>query len=288
MNNAPIEISSGKDIAYENFPVGSWLLPAALRPHIWAFYHFARAADDIADAANLSPEDKISRLNQFEEALTGKLTDDSDKPGLLKALHMATSLAKTQTTPQHCRDLLSAFRQDATKLRYNTWQELIDYCQLSAGPVGRYLIDLHGGFRAGSENGYGPSDALCAALQILNHVQDCQEDYQTLDRVYLPLDIMARHQAKIEDLTAATLTSPLRHCLDEILDGVAVLLQEAAKLPTGLKSRRLAMESQIIINIARQLMKKLRQNDPIMNKVNLSKLEYLRCCIMGALTSLIR
>ena len=228
MNNAPAEISSGKDTAYENFPVGSWLLPANLRPHIATFYNFARAADDIADSAILSPEAKISRLNHFEEALTGKISGEAAPQ---KAVHMATSLQQTQTTLQHGLDLLAAFKQDATKHRYNTWQELLDYCLLSASPVGRYLIDLHGGFRDRPEEGLAASDALCNALQILNHLQDCQEDYQTLDRIYLPLDIMARHQTKVEDLDATKTSTSLRGCLNEILDGVEALMQQAAKLP---------------------------------------------------------
>jgi squalene synthase HpnC len=291
MDDASLEISSGKDTAYENFPVGSWLLPSALRPHIATFYHFARAADDIADAPNLSPEEKIARLNQFEEAVTGKRVDETAPP---KALQMATSLTETHITSQHCIDLLAAFKQDAVKPRYANWQELIDYCQLSAAPVGRYLIDLHGGFlgdfrsSAGAGNDYGPSDALCAALQILNHLQDCQDDFQTLDRVYLPADMLVRHQVKIEDLAAPAITQELRQCLNEILDGVEALMEDAASLPQGLKSTRLAMESQAIINIANQLSKKLRKNDPIKTRVKLSKLEYIGCCILGVPKSLIR
>jgi len=281
MNDTSTEISSGKDIAYENFPVGSWLLSAALRPHIAAFYHFARAADDIADAPELASKDKIARLEKFEAALTGRTLDEAAPA---KALQMAASLAKTQITPQHCIDLLTAFKQDATKLRYNSWQELIGYCQLSAAPVGRYLIDLHGG----SSDGYGPSDALCAALQILNHLQDCQDDYQTLDRIYLPLDMMKRHQMKIEDLNAGQITPALRLCLNEILEGVEGLMRVAEQLPAGLKSHRLAIESHVIINIANLLTQKLRRYDPIMSRVKLSKPEYMRCCIMGVLKSLIR
>ena len=280
MMDATLDISSGKDVAYENFPVGSWLLPAALRPHIATYYHFARAADDIADAAELIPVEKIAELNRYEEAITGNLADPSAPP---KAIRMAKSLNETKVSPQHCLDLLTAFKQDVTKLRYNNWQELIDYCQLSAAPVGRYLIDLHGGSRDGPSGGYGPSDALCAALQILNHVQDCQDDDHTLGRVYLPLDMLERHQATIEDLQAPKLTPSLRQALNDILDGVDDLMRIAAKLPSGLKSSRLAMESQIIINIANQLSKKLRQNDPIAAHVKLSKPQYLTCFVLGAL-----
>ena len=285
MNTSTVEVSSGKDTAYENFPVGSWLLPAKLRPHIATFYHFARAADDIADSPDLASEEKILRLDQFEEGLSNKSSGETPPP---QAGLMAASLIATNVTPSHCLDLLAAFKQDATKTRYANWQELIDYCQLSAAPVGRYLIDLHGGFKVGDQAGYEPSDALCAALQILNHLQDCREDYQELDRVYLPADILAHNKAKIEDLTATKATPSLRNCLNEILAGVDELMRKAAALPTGLKSTRLAMESQAIINIANRLSRKLRQNDPIQGKVKLSKIEYITCCISGALGSLFR
>jgi squalene synthase HpnC len=285
MNNKTLDISSGKDAAYENFPVGSWLLPAALRPHIAAFYQFARAADDIADSPDLSPDDKIAGLIRYEDTVTGKPTEGSPPP---KAWQMAKSLEETKVSPQHCLDLLTAFKLDATKLRYNTQQELFDYCQLSAAPVGRYLIDLHFGFRSVNSGNYGPSDALCAALQILNHVQDCQDDYQKLNRVYLPLNIMATHCAKVEELSAAQASPSLRACLDDILDSVDNLMREAAKLPTNLKSHRLAIESQVIINIAKQLSKKLRRNDPILSQIKLSKPAYTACCITGLFRSLIR
>jgi hydroxysqualene synthase len=280
-NNSPEEISSGKDIAYENFPVGSWLLPARLRPHIATFYNFARAADDIADSAELGAEDKIARLVQFEKAVKGNLNSDTTPE---KAHGMAASLAETETTPQHCLDLLTAFKQDATKQRYQNWQELINYCQLSAAPVGRYLLDLHGG----SKNGYDPSDALCIALQILNHLQDCQDDYQTLDRVYLPLDMLDKHGAKLADLKAPETSLSMRQVFDEILTGVDELMLEAAKLPAGLKSRRLAIESQIIINIANRLSHKLRHNDLLKNRLELSKSQYLACFVAGVVQALFR
>jgi squalene synthase HpnC len=284
MSNKIIDVSSRKNIAYENFPVGSWLLPVHLRPHIATFYHFARAADDIADTTHLSPSSKISNLRQFELTISGKLSGNT-APKI--ALQMAASLEKTKISSRHCTDLLTAFKQDAAKLRYNNWQELIDYCQLSAAPVGRYLVDLHGGFRNKSNDNYRSSDALCAALQILNHIQDCQDDYNTLGRVYLPLDMMKSHNVVIENLGAPSISVELRAYINAILDGVDRLIVKAEKLPINLRSRRLAMESQVIINIAHCLSLKLRKNDPILAHVKLSKPTYLRCFIMGALKLLI-
>src|SRR3546814_3843453 len=111
----------------------------------------------------------------------------ADGPGLEKATRLRLSLAATGVAAARGTDLIAAFKQDAVKRRYADWGELLGYCRLSANPVGRYLLDLHGEDPAG----YAASDALCSALQILNHLQDCQGDYRQLDRVYLPQDRLA-------------------------------------------------------------------------------------------------
>jgi len=274
------ETPSGKDAAYENFPVGSWLLPAKLRPHVAVFYAYARAIDDIADNPDLPADEKIARLDGFERALLGREPEDA---AFAKARAMRESLAATDVAPRHCLDLIAAFKQDAIKLRYADWDDLIGYCMLSAAPVGRYLVDLHGG----SAHGYGPSDALCNALQVINHLQDCQDDYRSLNRVYLPLDWMAEEGATVEDLDRSITGAPLRMVIDRTLDGVEALLETAAALPTGLTSRRLAMESAAILEIARMLTYRLRHRDPLAERIELSKSEYLWCCMRGAASSLL-
>ncbi|NQV48399.1 MAG: squalene synthase HpnC [Rhodospirillaceae bacterium] len=273
---AMVETPSGKDVPYENFPVGSWLLPAHLRPHIAIFYAFARAADDIADNPDLGPEEKIRRLDGFESALLGRGGDDA---AYGKARAMGASLSETGVTSRHCVDLLAAFKQDATKHRYHSWGDLIAYCALSAAPVGRFLLDLHGG----SKLGYGPSDALCMALQIINHLQDCQDDFRTLDRVYLPMDWMTAAGARPEDLSATSTPTGLRHVIDWTLGGVDALLRDADNLPGALRSRRLAMESAVIIHIARALTGRLYSSDPLAARVELTKPKFLWCGLTGSL-----
>ena len=269
-----IESPSGKDASYENFPVGSWLLPANLRPHVAFFYGFARAIDDIADSGDLTPDDKVARLDAFEKVILG---GPIGQPGLEKADNMARCLAATGIAPQHCLDLIAAFKQDAVKSRYRDWDDLLGYCILSAAPVGRFLVDLHGG----SRDGYGPSDALCMALQVINHLQDCQDDYRTLGRVYLPQDWMVEAGAQVEDLDGPCTQPPLRQVIDRCLDATAVLMADGRKLPDGLTSRRLAMEAAGIINIALALVAKLRRNDPLARRVVLSKLGYAGCILRG-------
>ncbi|MBX5473380.1 MAG: squalene/phytoene synthase family protein, partial [Acetobacteraceae bacterium] len=183
---ASVEAWSGKDRADENFPVGSLLIRADLRAHVHAFYAFARNADDIADSPLLSPDEKLARLDVMEAVLLGQA-----KEGSPSATRLHRSLAETGVSPRHACELLQAFRQDATKRRYASWDELYAYCRFSAMPVGRHVLDLHGE----APDTYPPSDALCTALQILNHLQDCAQDLARLDRCYLPEDLLAAHGA---------------------------------------------------------------------------------------------
>lgn len=268
------ETPSGKGAGDENFPVGSILLPAKLRPHVATFYAFARAIDDVADNPELAPEEKVRRLDGFDEALLGR----NDDPAFAKAHRIRASLLATGVTVQHCRDLISAFKQDAVKLRYADWTELIDYCNRSAAPVGRYLLDLHGE----SSDGYPASDALCNALQVLNHLQDCRDDYRSLDRVYLPLDWMGTAGIGVTDVGRPGASPQLREVLDRCLDGIDALLVVARPLPAKLTSRRLAMESGAILRIAEALSRHLRRRDPMAKRVELGKLEFLACCLRGA------
>jgi len=270
-----IETPSGKGAADENFPVGSWLLPARLRPHVAIFYRYARAIDDIADNPALAPEDKISRLSRFESALQGRGDND---PALATAVRMRESLAETEVTTRHCLDLIAAFKQDAVKLRYDDWSELMGYCALSANPVGRYLLDLHGEHTSG----YRASDALCTALQVLNHLQDCQEDKRELDRVYLPLDWLKTAGSDVTAIDSAVCSRALRQVIDQCLDEVDDLMIDARTLPPRLKSRHLAMESAVIVRLAARLSTLLRVGDPLAGRVALRRLDFATCGLRGA------
>ncbi len=257
-----VEEWSGKDRADENFPVGSLLIRRDLRAHVHAFYTFARNADDIADYATLAAEDKIARLDVMEDVLLGRRDDGSPS-----ALALRASLAQTGVTPRHSTDLLVAFRQDATKTRYASWQELYDYCRYSAMPVGRHVLDLHGE----NPETHPPSDALCVSLQVLNHLQDCAKDLATLDRSYLPLDMLTDAGAVPEDVRRKAETPALRHVFDAMLTGVERLNEDAAELPRRVRDRRLRLETAVIVGLARGLTRRLRANDPIAARVKLTK-----------------
>lgn len=269
------ETPSGKGAADENFPVGSWLIPRALRPHVASYYAFARAIDDIADNPAIPADDKIARLDGFAAALTGENND----PAYAKAHALRKTLLATGISAAHGLDLISAFKQDAVKPRYETWDELIDYCLRSAAPVGRFLCDLHGEDKAL----YPLSDALCNALQVINHLQDCAKDYADMDRVYLPQEWMRAEGTTVADLKNPAATPGLRRVLDRCVAGTETLMIEARKLPKTMKHRSLAAETAIIVSIADALTRRLGHQDPLAMRVALGPLGYLTAATRGLL-----
>ena len=267
-----VETPSGKTASDENFPVGSSLIRADLRPFVHTFYNFARAADDIADNPGLTADDKVRRLALMAEIVTGQQAEGSPA-----AAHMRDSLAATGLSRQHCLDLLRAFTLDATKLRYANWAELMEYCRYSASPVGRQVLDLHGE----AETTWPANDALCSALQVINHLQDCGQDYRNLDRVYIPLDHLEAAGASVSDLARPMTTPALRKVLDALLDRTAELVATAEGFPPLVVDRWLRCETAIIVRLARRLVRRLRRGDPLRQRVKLTKSDIALAAVGG-------
>jgi squalene synthase HpnC len=263
----------------ENFPVGSWLLPARLRPHIHAYYAFARAIDDIADEPGAAPNGKIADLDRMEQVLRGAPAATANEE---KAARLARSLSETGVDIDHAAELCIAFRQDAVKHRYQDWSELMGYCRYSAAPVGRYLLDLHGESHAC----WPSSDALCASLQVLNHLQDCKVDLQQMNRVYVPLDWLRAEGASTDHLLSNSTSPALRRVLNRMLDGCDALNREAAALPRMIHDRRMRLEAAVIVDIAHRLARLLRRRDPLAGRVALSSLGRARCLVGGLLRAI--
>jgi len=279
--SAGVETPSGKGAGDENFPVGSFLIARPLRPHVAAYYAFARAIDDIADNPDLTPSEKLKRLDAMDEAL-GEGTGENE-PAFAKAHALRRSLLETGVDFAHARDLVSAFRQDAVKGRYGDWAELMGYCNRSAAPVGRFLLELHGEDR----RHFAYSDALCNALQVINHLQDCAEDYRKLDRVYLPSNWLNEEGETVEGLARPNASFGLRRVLDRCLAQTAELLAGADRLPAALRSRRLAMESAIIVKVAHKLVAELAHRDPLAERVELNRTQFLACGVRGVAAGLL-
>ena len=255
----------------ENFPVASRLIAPRHRAIVLAFYRFARAADDIADSPIIAADDKIARLDLFEDTLLGR----SDK--VASALPLRAALAETGVTPRHALDLLVAFRMDATKLRYADFDELMHYCRYSAAPVGRFVLAVHGE----AETTWPANDALCAALQIINHLQDCGKDYREIDRVYLPQDVLSRHGVGVEALGAPRASAALRAVLHEVATRNAALVAQGAALSPQVRDWRLCLETAIIAALARRLNGWLLARDPLAARVHLTKPEALLQAVLG-------
>ena len=269
-----IETTPTKTHKQENFPVGSWLLSQKIRFKILIFYKFARAADDIADSANLSSNEKIKRLNLFKKAIE---SNKSNKIKISKVEDLRKICIKNKIKINHALNLLKAFKQDAIKKRYKNWSELIRYCKYSAVPVGRFVIDLH----KEKQKAYKYSDPLCIALQILNHLQDCKEDYENLDRVYLPMQFLKKYNVKLSQLKKNVTEKNLRLVFNEILKNTEKLIIEAGKNKKNMKHKHLSLETSFILEIAKKLLQLLKNNDPLKKKVMLKKFDYIYCFAKG-------
>jgi squalene synthase HpnC len=259
MNDASV-LRSGKGHRDENFPVASWLIAPRHRGAILAFYNFVRTADDIADHAALSPAEKLKLLDRLEAGLLGGNSDDA------AAVRLRDALAERGLPPKHAQDLIAAFKLDVTKLRYRDWDDLIAYCSLSAMPVGRFVCDVHGESRAV----WPANDALCAALQIINHLQDCREDYRHLDRVYIPRDALAASGTSVEALGGAAASPQLLDCLHKLAARTERLLADSDDFAVSIADRRLGLEVSVINTLAHRLTHLLRTRDPLSERVHLA------------------
>jgi squalene synthase HpnC len=261
MTSEAADLRSGKGHHDENFPVASWLIHPRHRAPILAFYEFVRVADDIADHATLPPDEKLALLDRLEAGLLGH--GDAEPV----AARLRAALAERGLAPRHAQDLLTAFRMDVTKLRYSDWDDLIHYCSYSAMPVGRFVLDVHGE----SRSTWPANDALCAALQVINHLQDCAKDFTALNRVYMPLDCFARHGASVETLGEPKAPPALLSCVHDLAQRTDVLLRQAEPFSALINDRRLGLEVAVIYRVAVTLTGMLMRRDPLSERVHLGK-----------------
>jgi squalene synthase HpnC len=265
------ELRSGKGHRDENFPVASWIIHPRHRALILAFYNFVRTADDIADHATLPAPDKLAFLDLLEAELLGK---GDTQP---EAVNLRRALAERSMPPRHALDVLVAFRMDVTKLRYENWDEVIHYCRYSAMPVGRFMLDVHGE----STSTWAASDALCAGLQINNHLQDCGKDYHDLNRVYLPRDALEAAGATVEALGAGTAPASLLQCLHSLAARTQLLLNGSKSLAAEVKDFRLGLEIAVIQAFADRIVRLLKVRDPLSERVHLNPIELIAFSIGG-------
>ena len=275
-------LQSGKGHRDENFPVASFLIAPRYRAPVLAFYRFVRFADDIADHASAAPAEKLRLLEEMRASL--ECESDASPEGVA----LRTVLAQKNLSTVHALDLLEAFRRDVTKLRYCDWSDLMDYCRYSAMPVGRFVLDVHGESAAA----WPANDALCAALQVINHLQDCGKDYRELNRVYIPEDALAEAGVTVEALAAPAASSGLKSVIAGLARKNALLLKRSSGFARQIRDGRLALEVDLIQTLAEDLNARLMRRDPLSENVHHSRMIvaalFLKRLPMFALRRLIR
>lgn len=268
--NRAAPLPAGKTDQDESFPV-AWLLPREQRGVVLAYYRFARLADDIADTPGMAPSEKLTRLQGLENGLRTQAG-----PPEAVALHQALG---ARDIPLSCAtDLLIAFRRDARNPACDTWEDLLDYCRVSAMPVGRFLLHLNG---QSDPAAHQASDALCAALQITNHVQDCGTDWRRLRRLYIPRAWLSAEGLTPEALAAGTTSPALRRVLDRVLAATDTLIDAARPLPARITARRLRAQAAATVTLAIRLRQRLGREDPLAHRVAPSRGDWLRAFLHG-------
>lgn len=258
---------------YENFPVASWFLPARYRQPISVIYAFARTADDFADEGNLDKQQRLARLEEYDELLT-KINSgqDTDNPIFIA---LSDVIKKHNIPVQLFHDLLTAFKQDVTKKRYANFGEVMEYCRFSANPVGRLLLYLYG---EKDERSLSQSDAICSALQLINFYQDISQDFEENNRIYLPQDEMEQFNVKESHIKNRTSDTNMQNLMRFQLQRAMKLLNAGAPLGKTLKGR-IGFELRMVILGGAKIVQKISENPHnLFSRPRLNKKDIIWMC----------
>ena len=235
---------------YENFPVGSVLLPPRLRYPVAVIYRFARTADDFADEGALPAADRLGQLEAYRTELTRL---QQNRPPETPLFHALAGVVRQHELPlQPFFDLLDAFSQDVTKSRYANFSEVLDYCRRSADPIGRLMLHL---YRAASDENLGQSDAICSALQLINFWQDVGVDFRK-DRIYLPQDEMALFGVSEQQIAAQDTNGRWTELMQFQTRRARAMLESGAPLTLRLRGR-IGLELRMIVQGGLRVLEKL-------------------------------
>ena len=281
-----LNLVNSKTDKEENFPVSSFLISKKLQSHIKNFYIFARNADDIADHPKFSVNKKYELLEELDILIRRK-----KKSQYFFVNNLLKTIKETGVNSNYPLNLLKAFKQDVEKKRYKDWQDLVDYCDKSASPVGRFVIDLHylsnNNYDKNIESIYCGSDSLCNSLQILNHIQDCKKDFIDLNRVYIPEIYFSDFNFTTNQILKQKYRKNLLQAINKCLHQVENMLDKSKEnIMLINNNNRLKMETYVIFNIAKKLMSLLAKNDPIKKNVKLSRIDLIFCFFKGIIGKL--
>jgi squalene synthase HpnC len=255
---------------YENFPVSSILLPKRLRKPVTAIYHFARAADDIADEGDSPNEERLKQLNEFRDELARIQNNETPLTPLFQ--NLAAEIRQHGLPMQPFHDLLDAFSQDVVKKRYDNFADLLDYCRRSANPVGNLLLHL---YEEATLVNIAYSDAICTSLQIINFWQDVAKDY-AIGRIYLPLDELAQYGVSEEQI-AQGITDDAWHTLMKFQVDRARAMMLSGKPLGSILTGRIGLEMRMIITGGLRILDKLEsaQYDMFRHRPVLRKFDWV-------------
>ena len=259
----------------ENFPVSSLFIAKELQPLVNDYYTFARHCDDIADSPDLSSAEKVAQLQEIADIFYGVKKYRGNK--LDFAARLKNDFMRENLAFSLAGDLLTAFRRDSEGYEYKTWSQLINYCQYSAAPVGRFMLAIH------NENPvtYMPAASLCAALQIVNHLQDIKYDYIKLARVYLPQELMKEFGVSKDDLKANKSTPELKQLIAYISDLLKGQIKDGQVLIKLVHSAKLRCQICIILSLTNLMLKKINRGDVLAQEIRLTKLDWFRGILGG-------
>lgn len=255
---------------YENFPVASSLLPKKLRKPVAAIYAFARSADDFADEGTLDNEERLEKLNAYERELD--LIEQDIQSGDPVFIALKHTINHFNLPILQFRKLLSAFRQDVTKKRYKDFNEILDYCDRSANPVGHLLLSL---VKKDNDILINQSNSICTALQLINFLQDINIDFNN-DRIYLPMDEMEKYGIKDSYVKNLTYDKNWHDFIAFQLNRAERLLREGSQLGNHL-GFRLGTEINLTVAGGMRVLKKLNliNENRFIYQARLSKLDWI-------------
>jgi squalene synthase HpnC len=243
---------------YENFPVGSILIPKNIREHFYAVYAYARTADDLGDELDTDSETKIKALDKFMSLFSYNYETSEQKHPIFFALQNTIKEKKLTLNP--FQKLITAFKKDSDFHPFASMSELLDYCKFSANPVGEIVLGLFGEC---NKINLEYSDSICTALQLANFWQDISID-KNINRCYIPLDILEKYDISEECFTSANIifpnTSNFTNCMDYLFEETRVLFDNGKKLIKNLQNFRLRLEIAAVISGGEMILKKCMDN----------------------------
>lgn len=266
---------------YENFPVGSVLVPSNRRKHVYSIYAFARTADDFADEgyeADISVETRMARLEEWQKKLQDSYRGVADDPIFIA---LSETIRELRLPVALFEDLLSAFKQDVTKTRYRDFDEVLDYCSRSANPVGRLILLL---FDYRDEKLHRMSDDVCTGLQLANFWQDVSIDIRK-DRIYLPADEMAHYDVTEDDLRSGRFTERYASLMKYQVERTHEIFNRGRMLPK-LVSGRLAIELRLTWLGGMRVLERIEEQgyDTLRSKPMITFLDKIRLIVQSLLT----